>query len=434
MRLPAVPQLLLALSVALPCLGVLAGCQTSQAQDGRTTLRFTYYGTVDDLQAWDDLVTRFEAENPDLRIKQEHIAGQAYNSKLMAMTVGNVAPDVMFSDDEYFSEMAVNGLFEPLDSYLAREPSLSPDHFYTPFYETWNWNGVQWAVPSHGHCLVIYYNRELLRDANLPDPPADWTWDDFVAYGKKLTIDRDGNGRPEQFGALFPSWAHSLSWIWSMGGEFISPDRQRCLLDSPRAIAGLDFQYQQLQRHHMVPSIGELPGMHIDAMFMNGKVAMALHGTWWLDQAKNAPNLQWDVQHLPLAPNPDYPEGHRETRATCEGLAISSRSQHKEEAWRWIKFILSDPSQELLAHYGRGIPAIRAVAERAFPNPDTPQREEVFLEAMEYARPQNVHPRFVETMVVFNREWDLMRLGERNTADACRIVAQEINAILQEER
>ena len=415
-------------------MGPLAGCSSSQADDGRLQLRFTYYGTIEDLRVWDELIRRYNLRQDRVRIKPEHIAGQAYNSKLMAMMVGNVAPDVMLSDDEYFTEMAVNGLFEPLDTYMSREPHLSRDRFYPQFLDTWLWNGKQWALPSHGHCLVIFYNRELLRDAGLPDPPADWTWDDFIAYGRALTIDANNDGRPEQFGALWPTWLHSLSWVWSMGGEFVPEDRRHCVIDSPRATQGLRFQWEQIHRYQMTPHTGELPGMNWDAMFMNGRVAMALNGSWWLDQAVVAPNLDWDIQEIPLAPNPDYPEGHRETRATCEGLAISSATPYKEEAWDWISFVLEDENQALFSEYRRGIPAIRSVAERVIPRADTPQHEERFLLAMQYARPQNLYPRWMETAQVMNREWDLMNLGERTPAEATARAAREITKILQEQR
>src|SRR3712207_7658069 len=49
--------------------------------------------------------------------------------------------------------------------------------------------------------LMIYYNRKLFREAGLPDPPPkDWPWHEWLAACKKLTKDRDGDGRLDQFG------------------------------------------------------------------------------------------------------------------------------------------------------------------------------------------------------------------------------------------
>ena len=69
MRPPILARLLFAALVAGATVATLGGCFRSRAADGRTTIRFTYYGTVDDLEAWDVLSKRFDAENPDLHLK-----------------------------------------------------------------------------------------------------------------------------------------------------------------------------------------------------------------------------------------------------------------------------------------------------------------------------------------------------------------------------
>src|SRR5690606_29636333 len=41
--------------------------------------------------------------------------------------------------------------------------------------------------------VVMFYNRTLFRKAGLPDPPPDWTHEDFLRMARKLTIYEDGS-------------------------------------------------------------------------------------------------------------------------------------------------------------------------------------------------------------------------------------------------
>lgn len=120
------------------------------------------------------------------------------------------------------------------------------------------------------------------------------------------------------------------------------------------------------------------------------------------------------------------------TRATTEGLAISTRTRKKEEAWEWIKFVLGEEGQAVFARSGRGIPGVRRVAQATFPNPQTPQHEERFLDALDhYSHIASIHARWMQTEQVFNREWDRVMLGQ---SDIDQFVAQslpEANAIVR---
>src|SRR4029079_15245831 len=104
---------------------------------GPTTIRFSFWGMVQDARVWQELAQRFHDRQHHIRVKLEHITGQSYHPKLFAMTVGRCAPDVMATDDEPFRFLSDNGAYEDLTPYLPDAPTLTRSAFYAPAYDTY---------------------------------------------------------------------------------------------------------------------------------------------------------------------------------------------------------------------------------------------------------------------------------------------------------
>jgi multiple sugar transport system substrate-binding protein len=416
------------LALALLALAT-SGCSSSASADRPVTIRYAFWGAFYEMRIWKELARRFEERQDRIRIKLEHIPQTAYHPKLLAMHVGRCSPDVMAVDDEPFPELADNGIFEDLGPWIERDPAIDPAAFYPQFLQAWSYRGKQYALPYDGHDLIIYYNKAHLRSAGLPEPPADWTWDDYLRYARKLTRDLDGDGRTDQYGVMRPyNLYHSLPWVWSAGGNEFDPQITRWALNTPEGLRGIRFCYDIVHKERIAPRLSDLPGMTPENMFLTGGVSMVIHGPWWLQMCRKAQGLEWDVQHLPIGPK------GRATRTTCEGLAISASSRQKEAAWEWIRFALGEEGQTVFAQYERGMPSVRSVAERVFPNPKTPQHEERFLEAMRYARCQRIPVQYKRNDSVIVREWELMLLGHRTPEQLAANLESGVNKIMAEPR
>lgn len=427
------PRWLLALLLGLAAwlAALTGGCSSSRAATapGPVTLRFSFWGATYEINVWKDLARRFHERQDRVRIKLEHIAGQAYHPKLMAMAVGRCAPDVMACDDEPFPELAANGIFEDMGPWMDRDPDVDPAQFYPQFLQAWTYRGHVYAIPYLGHSLLIYYNQAHLRSAGLPDPPADWTLDDFLRYARALTRDLDGDGRPDRFGFVRPyNLYHSLPWIWMMGGNELDPQMTHCGLNTPEGVRGIRFCRDLVHKDRVAPGMNDLPGMAPENMFLTGRVSMVIHGPWWIQNCRREPGLEWDVQHMPTGPY------GKATRTTCEAIAISPSSPHKKEAWEWIRFAISEEGQRIIAASGRGMPAVRAIAKKVWANPATPQHEERFVEAMRYARIQRIPVQWGENNIPITREWDLMLLGSRTPEQVAANVERDVNKIMAEAR
>ena len=97
------------------------------------------------------------------------------------------------------------------DAIVAFEDLITTDEerawlgsFYPAFMENSQTGGKTYGVPFQRSTPVLYWNKEAFKEAGLdPDTPPG-TWDDMVAFGKKLTK-TDSSGNVSQWGLRIPT-------------------------------------------------------------------------------------------------------------------------------------------------------------------------------------------------------------------------------------
>ena len=75
----------------------------------------------------EDLVRRFEAENPDIQVDVQFTSDLA--QKLLVAIMGGVAPDVVLLDRWMTSSLAAQGRLVNLDGLIARDQVYAEDYF-----------------------------------------------------------------------------------------------------------------------------------------------------------------------------------------------------------------------------------------------------------------------------------------------------------------
>nr|MCU0966644.1 extracellular solute-binding protein [Burkholderiaceae bacterium] len=192
-------SILYALVAAILLLSMVAACTTPPQQ---TTVSFMVSGMREEYQAYQSLVEAFQADNPDYRIDLRYVPDDAdYRRRLAADFSAGAPPDVMLLNYRRIAPFAAEGALAPIGPYLETSAVISEEDFYQQAINAFRTNGELWCLPQNVSSLVIYYNKTLFDAANLVYPAAGWTWDDFVATARALTVDKDGDGVLDQYGA-----------------------------------------------------------------------------------------------------------------------------------------------------------------------------------------------------------------------------------------
>lgn len=310
--------------------------------------------------------------NPDIEIEPLHIPS-SYEEKIATMIAGGAGPDIMFFQDEPFPAWVRRGVFEDLSGRFAKDPSIRMNDFLPQTREYFQYQGRQWTLPAEGGPITWYYNKTLFHEAGLPLPHRDWTIQEWLEDVKKLTRDKNGDGKPDVYGVSMPGgWVYNMPWVWTFGAKYLDvnlPNREVAMArtNTPEFVEAMKFL--QDVRHVLRVHGGN---------FNQGTAAMKITGPWDIagtSAALAAAGFEWDLAYMPIGPR-----GDRATRQSFDTWAIWSGSKYKDEAYRFVSFALSPDGQRLFS--SRAIPA-RFSALRSFVHPETPWHEEVFVDIME---------------------------------------------------
>jgi multiple sugar transport system substrate-binding protein len=406
-----------------------SSCSRTDA-DGKTLVRFSFWGNFMDLRMWRMLAEEFEAQNPDIKLKLEYISGD-YHKKIQLSMISDNAADIILMDDEIFPAYSVRGYLEDLTPYLTRDAHelRLPDMFPTAM-ESFNYKGFQGGLPWNGLTEVIFFNKDMFDAAGIPYPAHDWTYDDFRRIARELTRDRDNDGGIDQFGAML-EFAFNVvqAVVWSFGGEIMNEDRTRFVMNSPEGVEAIQFMANMRCLDRSVPQSFQGEVLFNEVKLLTGLVGMVKAGSFLAITLRDVKDgMRWGMAPLPIGPR-----GDRYTRVSWDGISINARSRYKEEAWRFIKFVQSEQAQSVSGGLGRGLPVRVTDAHAYYVHPDSGVDEQIVIDAVYYGKLTPITPRYLEIFEAMRYELDQIRLCNQSAAAGLERLEHQVNAILQRE-
>ncbi|MCR4881060.1 MAG: sugar ABC transporter substrate-binding protein [bacterium] len=383
----------------------ISGCQNGK--ETATEIRFSTWGSRSEIATLQEVISSFEKENPDIKIKLVHIPDN-YFQKLHLLIASDLAPDVMFVNDLNARIYIKAEKFEPLNSYIGSKK----EQFYAKALDTLSFNGTIYAIPRDVSNMVIYYNADIFKKYNVPYPAQNWSLDSFLETAQLLTKDFDDDGKPEIFGFGFER--NSIYWLpflLSNGGGIISSDEKNIILGEKQSIEALQFYSDLRNKHHVAPKADEQSSLTTSQLFLQGKVAMHLCGRWCSQTYKNNADFNWDVANFPKSKMGSI------VGLDASGWAISSSSKHKNEAWKFVEYVSSDKASKMFAQGGLIFPANTNTANsNVFRNPP-PKNSEVFFETLNNSQTTPISTKYSEINDIINEAFEPIFEGQKNAQD-----------------
>jgi len=290
----------------------------------------------------------------------------------------------------------------------------------------------------------MWYNRDLFEQEGIPFPQSDWTWDDCIQIAQELTK-RDERGRPIQFGLMIGRWEWKDIFVAQWGGDLYTPEGTRCVLDTPEAIAGLDFARDLIFVHNVMPSATEEMAMAtqggwgsgVISLFGAGHGAMAIGGRWWLCILRNKDyaHLRLGAVNLPKGPYDRTWGGGRST-------LVNANTKNIEGALAFLEYMYGPHWNRLInrqadalgpvmkCHYGE-------YEDEFLHNSDHPEEDynAVWRTALETAEPVQVSP-YVNGQTVDRillKVSDLVWADLKSPANALRDATRDVNKAIVEQ-
>lgn len=406
---------------------LLSGCSKPKENPKIVELRMSMWGKQEELSYYHKALESFYKKHPNIRVQIELIPWSRVFDKLLISTAGGRPPDVSRIDSTYFTPCAAKGLLECLDPYIANNPEFDLKDFYEPALEGWGmYDGKVYGLPGDVDIYAMFYNKTMFDKYGIPYPDETWDWNKYLEVARKLTKDLNGDGRIDQWGCIPDPWWQD--YVWQNGGEIISKDGKKCLLDQPEAYEAIQFASDLRCKYRVAPGVTDMADIGPQKMFTNGMVGMYITGSWAAALVFHKEIKTFDYDVAPI------PKGKR--RAAFMGGAsfgILKLSKHKKEAWELVKFMTGP---EIQAHFARTqhiIPSRRSVAESGayLYLKDKPKNKQAFIDAIKYGR---VIPNVEcsrEMNDIINNEIVLAVLGKKSAREACLKVTPYVNDLLK---
>lgn len=415
-----------ACAVAIGAMGLVAlvACNSSK-DDGRVTLRYARWGLPEEIAAERELLKEFEAANPDIKVVVEFSAWSEYWNKLQAQMAAGTAPDVMLMSGEKLHDYLARDQIADLTAYLDADKDVSLDVFFPATTQVYQLDGHLWAMPRDCNTIGIYYNKKLFDQYGVEYPKPGWTWEDFHAKAKALTVDSDGDGRYESYGylAAFESLeVHYVSWIWQNGGEVLDETRTHSVVDQPATVEAMRFFSDMVLKDKISPGTAQASTFGSN-MFLTGRLAMSSEGTWMIRLFSSIEGFEWDIAPLPRG---------KFAAAPVNGLgnAVYAGSKDKAAAWKLVKFMSSRPIQERLAKSGTSIPAMKEIAYSDIYLDGVPSGKKALLEQVERGRVLPFTRGWSRAEEALRGELELVWLGRKDIETGLKDAKAKMDAVL----
>lgn len=313
----------------------------------------SYWGVPDGhpTAIWEKAIEKFQTQHPNVQVKL--IAGVQkadYGEWLAERLLSGQEPDVFIIPREDFDNYASKEAVLPLNNLIEADSDFDTTLYYPVSLQSGQLGSTFYALPLESVPTLMFVNKTMLRDYQIPLPPPTWTWQDFYSICQQTTQDTNGDGKLDTFGAYGYTWQQAAL------------DNNVLLFqtDGNNRIArfeGLDLE----AAIHFVRSLQELnQGYRPTARdFDLGHIAFrpltfAEYRTYqpypW--RVKKYSSFDWDV-----VPFPAGPAGQNLSHVDTMLMGISRHSKNPQLAWELLKtFSYNQDVQKLILTNSLGLP------------------------------------------------------------------------------
>jgi sn-glycerol 3-phosphate transport system substrate-binding protein len=286
----------------------------------------------------DQYAADFEKENPGIKVRPIYSGSyqESITKALTAVKSGEPPVTSILLSTDMFTLIDEDAIL-PFDELVKTpEDQAWLKGFYPAFMENSQTGGKTWGIPFQRSTVVLYWNKEMFKEAGLDPnrPPANWK--EQLEYAQKLTK-RDASGKVTQWGVQIPSSGFPY-WLFQglaiqNGVNLMNAAGTETYYDRPEVIEALQY-WVDLARKHKVHPEGIVEWGTTPKDFFEKKMAMMWTTTGNLTNVKNNAKFDFGVAMLPAGKQRGSPTGGGNFY-----LFKKSTPAQRDAAFKFIKWI-----------------------------------------------------------------------------------------------
>ncbi len=330
----------------------LGGC----SQDRETTV-VDFWAMGREAEVVTELLPGFEREHPGIEVRVQNIPWTAAHEKLLTAFAADGLPDLCQLGNTWIPEFAALNTLQPLQPYVDASPIVDEDDYFPGIWDTSVIDGRLFGVPWYVDTRLLYYRKDILRDAGITEPPQTWAqWEQAMAAIKRSV-------GPDRYAILLPlnEFVQQLSLALQQDDALLRDGGNYGNFRSPGFRRALGF-YANIFAQDWAPVVSETQISNVWDEFFNGFYAFYLSGPWNIREfRKRAPPAlaeEWGTMPLP------GPNGPGAGIAGGTSLVIFRTSPRKDAAWKVVEYLSRPDIQERFHALIGDLPPRRSTWER----------------------------------------------------------------------
>ena len=260
----------------------------------------------------DDTAAAFSKQNPAIKVTPIY-AGSYQDTIVKALTAHKSGQppvtSVLLSTDMF--TLIDEDAIVPIDGFVkTAQDKAWLDSFYKAFMLNSQTGGKTWGVPFQRSTIVMYYNKEMFKEAGLDPNKPPTSWAEMAEAARKLTK-KDAAGKVTTYGVQIPSSGFPY-WLFQalaiQNGVALANDAGNAVkFNDPKVIEALEY-WVDLTKQAVHPS-GIVEWGTTPKDFFEKKVAMMWTTTGNLTNVKNNAKFDFGVAMLPAKLQKGSPTG-----------------------------------------------------------------------------------------------------------------------------
>ena len=314
---------------------LLAGCHRG-APAGTVEIQFWAMGA--EAESVQPLITEFEAEHPGIRVRVQAQPWSSAHEKFLTAYAGRSTPDVAQLGNTWVAELNALHALRDLTPDVAASAVVDSADYFHGVWDTNVVDGRLWGVPWYVDTRLLFYRKDILREAGYDAVPDTWAgWTEALRAVKQEV----GPGR---YAVLLPLNEFEPPLILALNtGDLLRDDGRYGNFRSPGFRKAFEF-YVSLFRDGLAPPATANEISNVYQEFGRGYFTFYISGPWNISEFKKRlpADVEWGAAPMP-GPTPGVPGV---SIAGGSSLVVFERSEHPAEAWALVEF-LSRPSVQI---------------------------------------------------------------------------------------
>lgn len=280
------------------------------------------------------LVAAYNASHKN-QVQLTVVPNDDYVAKVGAAAGSSSLPDLFAADIVYVPNWVKQGLFQDITANidgLSFKDSINKGHLSAGTSD-----GKEYVLPFVLDLSMLFWNKELFKEAGLDPDKAPSTMAEYAADAKKIqALNKPGvYGTATGLncgGCLVFTWFPS---IWASGDQVMNADGTQSLLNGENAKKVYDTWADLWKSGAVLPSSKDEAGATWTAGFTQGKVGLMFYPATLMSSTP----FDAGVAGIPGV------NGGASTFVGGDGIGISKDSKKAAQAWNFLNWMMSEDAQ-----------------------------------------------------------------------------------------